>query len=287
MSEHEYKKWVLAAYEKKKAAEQLASELLSPTPARVKAESVRICEQRFKPGDEKILRSFFDEKDGKAAYLIAIKNCNAEIFKPVITFFTEKKLTSNLKNAEYLAWLLDFPARPYHPDLKLPEETGQSTTISATEEEMNPTAELFVEEPKSETSSPKTKKQNTLVLLAIGLALIVGLGVYLSFKNSKKQYTWHEGCMIWSDDHYEPTDCNDHSSGKPLYLIKHELVDHFKKIADPKTLTLTSLGKVWYGKYDGNIDFFTDSGPYPLDTNRRVLPMSVHIYQKYILHTTN
>jgi len=91
MSENEYKEWVLAAYENKKATEQLASELLSPTPARVKAESVRSCEQRFKAGDEKILRSFFDEKDGKASYLNAIKNCNAEIFKPVITFFVEKK----------------------------------------------------------------------------------------------------------------------------------------------------------------------------------------------------
>lgn len=286
MSEREYKELVLAAYEQKQASGQLVSELLSPKPARIKAESVRLCEQRYRPGDENILRSFFGNKDGKAGYLNAIKNCNAEIFKPVITFFLEKKLSSNLKNAEYLAWLLDFPARPYHPDLQVPDVPNQQKIKSETARENELSAKTTIVRPE-DGKPPKAKKQSLIALLVAGLVLVIGLCAYLFFEHQPKHYTGKEGCMIWNNDHYEPADCNDHSSGNILYPIKHELVDHFKKITDPTTVSLASVGKAWYAKYNGNVEFFTDSGPYPLDTNRRVLPMTIHIYQKYILHTSN
>ena len=93
--------------------------------------------------------------------------------------------------------------------------------------------------------------------------------------------------MIWSNDHYEPVDCSDHSSGLQLLTINHQLVDHFKRITEPDTLTAYSVRKVWYAKYKGRVEFYTDSGIHPLDTSRRLLPMTFGIWQKYVLHTIN
>ena len=93
--------------------------------------------------------------------------------------------------------------------------------------------------------------------------------------------------MIWSDDHYNPVDCSDKTSGIKPPPINRQLVQNFKRITKPDTLTLYSVGKVWYAKYNGRVEFFTAGGAYPLDTNRRLLPMTIHILQKFVLHTVN
>lgn len=282
MLRSEYKELVLASYDERSAARSLSSELLLPTPGNIKDEIVKICEQGIGMDDEKILRSFVGHRTDVGAYRIAILNGKADPFRPLVNFLGDRSIDTNQRNIDLLALLIDFRPRPFHPELKMPPQAS-STAIA-------PVPDIQPLETKLEVTTsgqPTTKKSSKKVWLFAALILIVCTLGLIFIKSPGKHYTGHEGCMIWNDDHYEPTDCNDHSSGKPFYPIKHELVDHFKKIVDPKTLTLASLGKVWYGKYNGNIDFFTDSGPYPLDTNRRVLPMSVHIYQKYILHTTN
>lgn len=93
--------------------------------------------------------------------------------------------------------------------------------------------------------------------------------------------------MIWNDDHYECIECNDKSTDAPHYPIDHELIDHFKRITQPDTLTYHSVRKVWYSNYKGRVEFYTASGPNPLDTNLRVLPMTTHILEKYVLHIKN
>jgi len=117
--------------------------------------------------------------------------------------------------------------------------------------------------------------------------MVIGAGWYAVSKNKAKHYTGHEGCMIWNDDHYEPIDCNDRSTTVPHYRINAELVENFKRITRPDTLTLKSVKKVWYSNYKGRVEFYTDSGANPLDTNFRVLPMTAHILEKYVLHITN
>jgi len=282
MSESDYRKAVLQAYETKKAAGLLSAELLSPTPGNIKTEVLNVCEQRFSTKDEKTLRSFYGAKDNKAAYYKAIDTTTADKFRPLEKVLKKGTLNTALRNIDLLAWLIDFKPRPFDYTLG-PIETPDDIEVSVIE----PPMKVNTVRPVLDMSRSKTKKQNSIALLVAGLTLVIGLGTYLFFKDQTKHYTGKEGCMIWSDDHYELVDCNDHASGQALYPVKHELVDHFKKITDPKTLTLASVGKVWYAKYNGNVEFFTDSGPYPLDTNRRVLPMSVHILQKYVFHVTN
>ena len=119
MSESEYKAWVLEDYDRKVAARLLPVELVSPTPGGLKAESVKICERRFNNKDEIILRSFFNEKDGAAAYRLAIQNSNAEVFKTLSNFLRDRSITTSLKNINLLAWLIDFQPRPFHPSLEI------------------------------------------------------------------------------------------------------------------------------------------------------------------------
>ncbi len=280
MSELLYKKWVLSVYDARLIAGQLSPELRSPTPADLKKETLRVCEKELTQQDTTIIRPFVHQKDEATSFYHAIKHHNAQPFKTLSNFLKDRSIDTHSRNIDLLACLLDLKPRPFRPGIVIP------AIVSPLEEIMEePTPAAPPPEPKKIKDQRTEKSQLKNILMAsILLVCFAGLVIILPWK---KHYTGREGCMIWNDDHYEPTDCNNQSSGKPLYPIKHELVDHFKKIADPKTLTLASLGKVWYGKYDGNIDFFTDSGPHPLDTNRRVLPMSIHIYQKYILHTTN
>jgi hypothetical protein len=279
MSETEYKEWVLAAYDQQLADGQLPSELLSPTPAGIKAEALKICEQGLKPKDEKILRSFVGQKQDIAGYHNAIRNHNADPFRPLVNFLDDRSINTKLKNIDLLALLIDFTPRPYHPNLIIDGQPIFSTPPDDLPDTAHKLTSLTQKKP-----SGKIKKRIALS----GLLLITFLlASYFTVHRNKHQLTGKEGCMIWSDDHYEPVDCNDKSFGTKSSPINRQLVDHFKRITRPDTLTLYAVRKVWYAKYDGRVEFFTAAGPYPLDSDRRVLPMTVHILQKYILHTAN
>jgi len=278
MSESEYKNLVLADYDNKLTRQLLPSELLLPTPANIKSEIVKICESGLSAADEKILRSFVGNKDDAAAYRKAISNGKADPYRPLVNLLGNRLIDTNVRNVNLLAMLIGYQPRPYHPSLPLTNNPSQAPAEPG-RRNLDPIINSL--------KSPKKRLSKPLAfLVSIILIGLVIAGFWIWQKGSRR-YTGTKSCMIWSDDHYEPAACDDKSAGKPLYPINHQLIDHFKKIRDPKTLTLADVRKVWYAKYNGNIEFFTDSGFYPLDTNRRVLPLTVHILQKYVYHTTN
>jgi len=119
------------------------------------------------------------------------------------------------------------------------------------------------------------------------LFVVIGGAGYFVVSHNTRRVNGDEGCMIWDGDHYQPVYCNDKSLQGVASPIDHGLVDHFKKITRPDTLTARSLGRVWYAKYNGRVEFFTSGGYYPLDSNRRLLPMTDHILEKYVYHITN
>jgi len=285
MSENEYKEWVLAAYDRQVATGQLASELLSPTPANIKAEALKICEHELNSEDEKILRSFVGQKDDIAAYHNAIRNKNADPFRPLVNFLDDRSINTNLRNINLLALLIDFKPRPYRPNLIINGQLDVTTPPLAT---VPPDDTIDVEDVHTPIPSvePLVKPKKRIIIYGL-LLIFISVTIYFVLKKGPHQLTGKEGCMIWSNDHYEPVDCSDHSSGLQLLTINHQLVDHFKRITEPDTLTAYSVRKVWYAKYKGRVEFYTDSGIHPLDTSRRLLPMTFGIWQKYVLHTIN
>lgn len=267
MYEQEYQDLVLAEFDRQKTARLLPPELLSPTPGGLKALSLTICDSRFDPKDELMLQSFFGKKTNAVAYRLAIQNESPDPFRPLTTYLRDRSVKTTFRNIGLLAWLIDFKPRPFHPDLVIPG-IKQTTTEPPVEGAGTP---------------PPTGSKKWLVYV---LLLIVGsLTGFFILRKTVPKITGNEGCMVWQDDHYQPVDCK--GAAKASQKIDQRLVANFKKINDSDTLTPYSVRKVWYAKYNGRIEFFTDSGLHPLDSTRRVLPMTNHILEKYIYHIKN
>ena len=278
MSESEYKELVLAEYDRQSKDELLPSELLVPTPANIKAELVKFCEQGLVlVSDENILRSFVGEKADVAAYRNAFQNGKADQFRQVVKLLADRSVNTNIKYINLLALLIGFKPRPYHPSLQIKSTVNPPARPA---EPVEPPIESV------EIDQPVKRNFNKQLIMLISI-LLLSCGAYFIWKKGFTHYTGHEGCMTWNDDHYEPIECNDNSNNTPHYPIKHELVDNFKRITRPDTLTYQSIRKVWYSNYKGRMEFYTASGPNPSDTNLRVLPMTTHILEKYLLHITN
>jgi len=319
MSESEYKDLVLADYDEKAVNLPLPAELLMPTPGNIKAELVKICERGLSTDDQGILRSFVGKKSDAAAYRMAILNGKADPFRSLERLLDKREVNTHIRNINLLALLIDYKVRPYHPNLQVPG-SKPATDVKATESQSEPQTEpqpvtanqdapplgnngIITGPPAADTPKVMTEKTgsgtagtnrrqshkniNKRVLLFISILLLgVGAGVYTYWHKEIKPYTGHEKCMIWNNDRYEPVECNT-TTASQSYPINWLWVKHFRRITTPDTLTLYSIGKVWYANYKGRMEFFNDSAAFPQDTNRRLLPMTDHILKKYIYHITN
>jgi hypothetical protein len=126
---------------------------------------------------------------------------------------------------------------------------------------------------------PKVKsKFRNAIVLSVVIALAGG-GSYAFLDNINAQ------CMYWTGDQYQSVGCSikvDHAT--VIALDKEKLVG-LKKINRLDTITEKDLGKVWYVKIkQDSAEFYTDSGTYPLNDKKRLMPMTPYILNKYILH---
>jgi len=273
MSERAYKELVLDAFDRMLDGQLLPPELVSRTRRSLKAHCVRVCTERFEKKDEMLLESVFGTKENKTAYVNAIKNVNADIFRALHTFLNDRTVNTTFTNICLLAWMIDFEPRPYYPGLKLPERVVLSP---------NERYDRHRKEDGSPGGKDKTSKNKLLLtLLVAGVLLFSG---YLFTRFKKEKIIGDERCMIWSGDHYEPVNCSRKFVVTPLLPIDRHLIDNFRRITRPDTLTLHSVKKVWYINTRGRIEFYNGSGSYPLDTSRRLLPMTDYILKKYVYH---
>lgn len=278
MSERVYKDLVLQDFDRKLAANQLRPELVSPTRRSLKAHCVKICTERFDPKDELLLQSFFGEKENQGAYIKAIGNGTADKFRALHTFLYDRKVKTTFNNICLLAWMIDFEPRPYHHGMQLPEPEERNTGSSGNGEPPTGDKEKLL-------GKKKISKQKIA-----GFAILFGgilFAIYSVNKFKVDGPTGNERCMIWSNDHYRPVNCDEKDISETIYPIDRDLIANFKKITRPDTLTLYSVKKVWYINTRGRVEFYTASGLYPLDTTRRLLPMTDHILKKYVYHITD
>ncbi|MGY3053072.1 hypothetical protein ACVWYG_001269 [Pedobacter sp. UYEF25] len=95
---------------------------------------------------------------------------------------------------------------------------------------------------------------------------------------SKKSDT-HKECMYWTGDHYEAITCYKKIYGKEIIALDTLMLFHFKK--NPDTLTTYSLGKVWYLKKNGKLEFFSAFGHHTIFTDKELKPISAYIINNY------
>lgn len=273
MTERDYRSLVLADYKSKLAQAVLPPELVSPTRKSLRDHAINICSERYDKKDEPLLRSLYGFKDNPAAYLIAAQNASAEEFRNLHNFLGDTNKQTEFRNIGLLAWLIDFQPRPYHPDLK-----NISVTEANGEEEHD---EKNLQLPLLPPKPQKPRVRYPIYLLGL---LLTAITIWWLTSKHRPPVTGHEGCMIWDSDQFWPVDCKEWKGGGRLARIDHQKIEKFRLVTNPQTLTPQSIGRVWYAKYKGNVEFYTDSGMHPIDTSKRLLPVSPHILNKYVYH---
>ncbi|MBV8327192.1 hypothetical protein [Chryseobacterium sp.] len=114
-------------------------------------------------------------------------------------------------------------------------------------------------------SWPKTKAKNTNTM---------ALGFFGAPEADK-------GCMYWDKSEYKLADCED--KNPLLSLTPRDTVQmrYFKRITRKDTLTVeNAMGRTWYSKFNGNVEFFTMDGVDP-DTGKELRSSTPYIIEKY------
>jgi len=277
----DYESLIVLDYQKKIAANNaFPLSLIQPTPARLKAECLAVCNKRFERKDERTLRAFFGEGGDKGASLQAINRCDVDKFRPLNNFLKESTGTTDPKNIELLAWLIDFKDRPF--------ELGKKYIVNRLGEPKRPE-----DIPVGKTGRTpgavigQSKGSQTKVRMAIiaVVTLIIVSGVtYLlrTNKPSAPSLTGREACMFWAEDHYQPISCAQKLENIQVIALDSERINHFRKITRSDTITPSAVGSVWYVKYRGNMEYYTSGGYHPTDLRLRLLPITDYIIRKHI-----
>lgn len=136
---------------------------------------------------------------------------------------------------------------------------------------------------------PEFIKQNGLGIMEIILviSLVTGNVVFSNNKQTTKGFISGFNtvplmeCMYWDGNEYRLADCGNKN---PLINLKPiDTIDmkYFKRITRKDTLTEESaLGKTWYSKYNGEVEFFTGDGTDP-NNGRELRKSTPLILSKY------
>lgn len=294
-----------------KSRETVSSNLMQPTPASLRDECFLVCSEGFNRKDEHILRIFFGKAEDKNQYLKLIERCDIDRLKPLANFLKKTSIKTNVRNVELLAWLIDFKYRPYESwkENSVEDEISYGTTLQPTKETTDensikkdwtrPEAPKPVPDVNNSDAekSPRNKKNNLTLKnigIYIGVVFLAASGLYIYYISTNHKPTVMgntfantEACMYWTGDHYEQVSCNNKIKDAFVIALDSFKLLHFKRITAPDTITYQHIGRIWYIKTDGNIEFYTSEGAHPLDMKKRLKPITSYIINKYILSKTN
>jgi len=287
---------VKESYNAKRQANELSPLLLFPTAAKLKQECIDVCKERFMIGDLPTLRAFFGHAEDKNAYLKLIEKSDPDIFKPLVNFLKEKTSNTEHKNIELLAWLINFKSRPfklgkdYESDYnsKANSPLGESLPEADTTEDQNSqfseSGETSVAESKdSQTRFWQKRRLVTILLLTLAAGSLF-LVAYLSSLKQNNIAKDFGSCMYWAGDHYEPISCNaDMPDSVLIVALDSTKLTGFRLITKIDTITMYSLGRLWYLKRDNKVEFYTMGGRHPVFVNERLKRATPYIINKYII----
>jgi hypothetical protein len=290
----DYIRLVLKIYQQKVAENDISPRLINPTPAKLRAECMAVFAERHDAKDEQTLRTFFGKQDSLDAYAKAIKKLHTDKFKPLANYLKRLVATTDDKNTELLAWLIDFEPRPF----KFGSQYGEVLEPERLEKEKQPMeVEVQVEvvqqidknegniavtvAPQRFANQPKRSLEIRVVIVFVFLIIFMGAGIYWvgNLKENGK-----ESCMYWAGDHYQQVSCNQKFRDTLVIALDSTMLHHFKKISQPDTITGNAKGYVWYIKLDNRIEFYTADGYHPIYQQRKLKPVTDHIINIYIRH---
>lgn len=288
----DYERLVFEYYQRKKSHNALSSQLIHPTTAKLKNECVRLCKGEIQRKDEKVIRDFCEEWDNTKTCLQSIEKYEVDKFRPLLNFLKGGTVSTDPKNIELLAWLIDFPDRPFVLGKKYVPITETQAGVEApepldasTDEKGNiESTEDVVHEGQSHTEPVRKKSRFRKVAMVGVLIAVTGTSGYWWWDSKQRTdiATGDGGCMYWAKDHFQPIPCNQPVPNTLVVALDTARVKNFKKITRPDTITNRAKGSVWYSKIDNEIEFFTTGGEHPVVIGRRLKPISDYIIDKYI-----
>ena len=315
----DYERLVLEYYQWKKSHNDLSSQLNHPTPARIKNECVRLCKGEIQKKDEKVIRDFCEEWENTKTCLQSIDKCDIDKFRPLLKFLKRDTESTDPKNIHLLAWLIDFPDRPFEFGKKYGSNTEIQARVEAPESFENSIVDtssltenpatvkceeeniLTEDQVDAERLDAKTGSKENAEIPAYGGSLrpkwrfrkIAVIGALLAVTGTSGYWWWNKtpstgitpgngSCMYWAKDHFQPIPCNQKVPNTLVVALDTVRVKNFKKITRSDTITNRAKGSVWYSKIDNEIEFFTAGGEHPVVIGRRLKPISDYIIDKYV-----
>jgi len=136
---------------------------------------------------------------------------------------------------------------------------------------------------------PEFMKKNGMGIMEIALLICFTTGSIAFSKKPNAQVQGIGGflnsqpqCMYWDKSEYKIVDCEDKN---PVYNHRipfdYEKMTYFKRIERKDTLTVeNAFGKVWYSKYNGEVEFFLSDGVDP-NNGRELRKATEYIIDKY------
>jgi len=287
----DYKNEVLRVYQDNETIKGLED----PKPKKLREYSLYILANRHSKEDEQMLKLFFDPDNDHGDLEKGIRAFDLDKFKPLIAFMLGRTTKTEDKNVKLLAWLIGFES--YERWRAHRRNSNSLVSLSTMENKDNfseptlasdkvkrnvsePEVEIGIkkrdnEEEKAAIKRPLKNGDKKWIVYIIAVAAIAGV-IFLVWEWRRPK------CMYWAGDHYQPISCDKKIEGAMIIALDKDKVAHLKKIAHPDTITRNALGKVWYVKTNGKLEFYTDSGALPTDPLRKLMPMTEYIFEKYV-----
>jgi hypothetical protein len=286
----DYIEQVLLDYRRKRDDNKLPLGLVMPSPAELKKECLKACTHRYHTRDERTLTAFFDKGDSRETCLKAIERFEIDRFRPLANYLRGSTDTTNHKNIELLAWLIDFRGRPYdssRPLFDMGADTIDGDRDADVMEEGVPRQQEEEGLPPVSTRHRNFKFRAGLIGAVVTIFVVVGIVVVpiggRPHFPALRPASEAGQCMYWADDHYEQIPCDQKPENGTVVPLDSERFVDLRRITDPDTITLASIGKVWYFKRrGGDIEYFTFGGDYPVDPTYRLLPLTGYMIRKHI-----
>lgn len=284
-----YKTELLEFYALRKASGLLSENLENPGRQKLQKECLHAFLDKNRPKDELLLRRFFDPSNKYEDLARSIEKFPLDKFRPLVSFLENKTKIREDAPAKLVAWLIGFDTytewQKKEKETTNPEKTGGGGEISDGQNTGSTDVVIISDGNSTSGNDPvKPLSMKKVVLISIGI-LITGSGCFMLWENNLTRTILpnkDQQCMHWTGYKYVPVNCDDNTNAYHLIPINTHTLNDFKKIRYPDTLTKNSLGKVFYSKINGKLEFFTDSGVHPMDALRRVKPLTPYMLHKYV-----
>lgn len=279
----EYQLALVEFYNEEKNSNRLSSELENPNRTKLKQEFLRLYRVKHERLDTEIIKRFFDPASKYENPLDSIARVELDKLRPLIAFLTRGTKLQTDGPVHALAWLLGFTA---YSEWKLEYlAKGTRSKVGRKSESDGDNGNGETEDDNEDSSSQELSSMHMLIgiivlVSCISVSMILGIGI----PGRVKQPTLTENCMYWNGNYYVPIECGKYAISEPTLPLNMEALHNLQRVRWPDLLTKKDLGKVWYAKRDGKPEFFTDSGRYPVDPQKKLKPLTVYMLSHYVNH---